>query len=1045
MRASHAAISVLLLLAVGALGCCGENGQKFVLGEVATLELFVDQTAVAPGGAIPVSSGYLLPGEEAATAIIRLINTGTANLAISDIVVESDPPETFRLATNSISLDPLPKGAYTIVPQDADAGQPSLVAQVVVKRPARGVTPTGRIHIRSNSVAAGIQQPEIVYELRLKMHPPKLVVVPEMVDFGSVPAGESRQRTVTVDNQGGDLLVIDRVLFKGHDGFAGAFDSHNWSSAPDADAMTIAPPLEIAPGKQASARVQYAATGPENAVARLLLFSNDPVSTLGSSVALMANAGAPSAPVVGLEAPNGASGQVTCQLLSEAVDQETLTYTWYWRLGEGDAFTTFAPTLGADKVKDCDRVQCWTEVTDGQVVIPSNIAETILPFGFDCDDHSVCTDDSCGPLGGCAATDNTLPCTDGDLCNGAEVCANGRCGTGTPIDCSVVADPCIQLACNPETGRCDLAKPDNAPCSDTNLCNGFEVCKAGTCQPGVPIDCSGVTNPCLDETCNPASGLCDLSRSNGTPCVDSNLCNGAETCQGGVCQAGILVDCSGVTNPCLLKTCNPLSGLCNQHLPNDSSCADGDRCNGDEACQGGVCQIGSAVDCTANANPCLQKTCNAVSGLCDLPRPDGTSCDDSDLCSTASSCLSGACTASSSVVCAQGTDPCQESYCDSSTGECRSRSLNGGMLNRLGRFRFAHRSASGDAIDFVGWGFPGAGFQDAMTIFHRQSNDGLSDQTSTVLEHFQSWTFVEADHNLLLVGKTVDGSATGEIRSYLVDNSWHVVATSTLAPESEASDVLAVIKVSEGFVAVGGTPYENGTAVGGRKISLLYLDQTGAIVRESTFQPDDLSFGVAVAEQPDGGLLVFGAIYVPPGQGGQPGERDRWSGRILTDGSLAWSRRERVGMQWYEQLSRISDTLSIQGGRAVPPNLGPVVMVIDNDGNIIERYDYVAETTGSSENFIMPIADGGWLIGGYRQPLSNPSNLSWGYLLRARADGSVIWEKEFTDFAFEPFHAMPYPRGAFLLSGRRLDSPGWIESPAWIIIDENGDLCGSQP
>lgn len=68
-------------------------------------------------------------------------------------------------------------------------------------------------------------------------------------------------------------------------------------------------------------------------------------------------------------------------------------------------------------------------------------------------------------------------------------------------------------------------------------------------------------------TCNPATGACNLPKTNGTPCPDSDLCDGTETCSGGSCAAGTTVDCSGVTDPCLQTACNPATGACNLPSP----------------------------------------------------------------------------------------------------------------------------------------------------------------------------------------------------------------------------------------------------------------------------------------------------------------------------------------------------------------------------------------------------------------------------------------------------------------------------------------------
>ena len=54
---------------------------------------------------------------------------------------------------------------------------------------------------------------------------------------------------------------------------------------------------------------------------------------------------------------------------------------------------------------------------------------------LDCDDHDVCTDDSCDPIEGCVYTYNTAACDDGLFCTVNDVCSLGVC-VGDPRDCS---------------------------------------------------------------------------------------------------------------------------------------------------------------------------------------------------------------------------------------------------------------------------------------------------------------------------------------------------------------------------------------------------------------------------------------------------------------------------------------------------------------------------------------------------------------------------------------------------------------------------------
>jgi hypothetical protein len=126
-------------------------------------------------------------------------------------------------------------------------------------------------------------------------------------------------------------------------------------------------------------------------------------------------------------------------------------------------------------------------------------------------------------------------CSDGNACDGDEVCnGQGRCMAGTP---PVVddADPCSLDWCDPATGVHHAAQPEGTLCSDANACTKGDVCDS--------------------------SGKCvGAALANGAGCADGNLCNGDETCAQGVCQPGtpVVIDDGDATT---IDACDPVTGL----------------------------------------------------------------------------------------------------------------------------------------------------------------------------------------------------------------------------------------------------------------------------------------------------------------------------------------------------------------------------------------------------------------------------------------------------------------------------------------------------
>jgi hypothetical protein len=72
----------------------------------------------------------------------------------------------------------------------------------------------------------------------------------------------------------------------------------------------------------------------------------------------------------------------------------------------------------------------------------------------DCDDGNLCTTDTCVSGTGCVNSNNTLPCGDGLFCNGNEVCGGGSCQPGVPVNCSDGVS-CTADSCNEATDACE--------------------------------------------------------------------------------------------------------------------------------------------------------------------------------------------------------------------------------------------------------------------------------------------------------------------------------------------------------------------------------------------------------------------------------------------------------------------------------------------------------------------------------------------------------------------------------------------------------------
>lgn len=294
----------------------------------------------------------------------------------------------------------------------------------------------------------------------------------------------------------------------------------------------------------------------------------------------------------------------------------------------------------------------------------------------DCSSFSnQCNTGVCQPANGqCIAqpvTDGTT-CTDGLFCTDGDICVSGSCSPGPTRDCHYLDSQCTVGACNETLDMC-VAQPllDFTPCQlDTLVCNGNEHCLSGVCINGVPPSCPANTS-CSYYQCVEPTGCTQFFRS-GLPCDNGDVCNFPDTCAVGqdICLAGpSTLNCDD-NNDCTNDFCDhilgcqnvPISGCQNctvdadcafqvchsvvctlhqcvyTHLPDGSSCSNGNICDGVETCLTGTCLNPPDLNCTSS-NPCVTTGCDTISGCYEIPNAslpfnDNNVCTINDRCST---------------------------------------------------------------------------------------------------------------------------------------------------------------------------------------------------------------------------------------------------------------------------------------------------------------------------------------------------------------------------------------------------------------------------
>jgi len=298
----------------------------------------------------------------------------------------------------------------------------------------------------------------------------------------------------------------------------------------------------------------------------------------------------------------------------------------------------------------------------------------------------------------CAAGD------DGDRCNGIFQCVDGQCAFApqSVVDCGAASAPCRRKVCEPGTGTCrEIDRDAGDPCDDGDACTSGEICGVGACGGGAPVVCDD-GNPCTFDRCDVWFGC--LTVPAALDCDDGDPCTTADRCVDGACQGGIAVDCDD-RNPCTADRCEPALGGC-VHAPADAPCSDGnpcsdgdtcvdgrcvagtadvcgtcssdaeclaydDRnlCNGIVRCREGVCRIDplTVVTCPAPLSPCRVAVCLSATGVCqEQQRPNGTPCDDGNVCTEAGACADGVCVTRATAC--DDDNPCTQDGCTPGTG-----------------------------------------------------------------------------------------------------------------------------------------------------------------------------------------------------------------------------------------------------------------------------------------------------------------------------------------------------------------------------------------
>jgi len=329
-----------------------------------------------------------------------------------------------------------------------------------------------------------------------------------------------------------------------------------------------------------------------------------------------------------------------------------------------NAYTCQLSPAPAGTVCDDGQVCTQNDACDGNGVCRGTPVANCCRTSSECNDNNPCTTDVCDvATGRCSyqlVADNT-PCNaDNDGCTQGDKCLQGSCVPGPRVDCGAGANPCVVKTCRStgaNTYTCESSYADQTvPCDDGRFCTVQDHCDgSGNCVGGAPLDCGATSEGCVQAVCSETEKKCIITpKPDGTPCnADNNGCTVGDACVNGTCMPGRDADCHGVGDQCNQGVCESLAPdlyrCIRQPKAQGAPCEDGRFCTINDQCDGnGSCVSGADRDCGAEVgDQCNTGYCDEQAKACvQVKKPDGTLCDDGDVCTLEDTCQNGQCTGS---------------------------------------------------------------------------------------------------------------------------------------------------------------------------------------------------------------------------------------------------------------------------------------------------------------------------------------------------------------------------------------------------------------
>ena len=255
-----------------------------------------------------------------------------------------------------------------------------------------------------------------------------------------------------------------------------------------------------------------------------------------------------------------------------------------------------------------------------------------------------------GAFGGSGATGATggtggIGATGGFGATGGIGATGGTIGGCMTTGCAPPINPCYANTCNTATGICQVSYSDGIICDDGNQCTRTKSARAASAA-AAHRGRARRTDQCHDAGTCDRNGVCsNPPKPNGTACNDGNACTQTDTCQSGTCSGGNPVTCAAIDQCHDVGTCNTATGACSTPIKaNGTRATTATRARRPTPARTARARAATRSTCTAFDQCHDAGTCSPSTGTCSNPNKiNGALCNDARVCTMGDRCVEGIC------------------------------------------------------------------------------------------------------------------------------------------------------------------------------------------------------------------------------------------------------------------------------------------------------------------------------------------------------------------------------------------------------------------